>query len=269
VLLRALQYMQAFGGLLIQHPQDDSIARQGQMNEGPASTRLGMPGIPELAEVLAVQQALGLLAYTGGRLHLQPLTSPEALAILARTQPGENLTTGIPAYYFAFSDEDLSAYDTHLKVMPPLRSTAQQAALRTALQAGQFDVLTSGHQAQGLEEKAVEFALASPGMLSLQTFFPVVNAHLIEPGVLSWGQFVQMVAIRPREILRQPAVHLAEGQPAELTLFHPESSWTLTARDIPSRAKNSPWIGQSLKGAVLGTYFNGQFYRQRMAVAGG
>ena len=262
VLLRGLQYLRAFDGLLIQMPQETSIARQGQMNEGPASARLGMPGIPELAELLAVQRDLGILAYTGGRLHLQPLTAPEAVAaVQAQRDRLPGLSTGIPAYYFAFTDADLEAYDTHLKVFPPLRSAAQQAALRQALRQGAFDVLSSGHQAQGLEEKALEFTLADPGMLSLQTFFPVVNTHLIGTQALDWDAFVRMVAIRPREILRQAPAPVAAGATADLSLFHPGESWQLQAADLPSRAKNSPWLGQSLTGRVLGTYVEGRFHR--------
>ncbi|GAB4418354.1 MAG: dihydroorotase [Bacteroidia bacterium] len=267
VLMRALQYAQAFDALLIDMPLDLALAADGHMNEGVQAARLGMSGIPELAEIVPVVRNLELLRYTGGRLHFQPVTSPVALQHIhsARQQlPG--ISTGVPVCYLVLDDSVLEDYDSNYRLVPPLRDQQQVEALRKALRAGQIDVLTSGHQAQGLEEKEVEFALAEPGMLGLQTAFSLAYKHLIEPGLIDLADWVRLVSQRPREILRQPAVVLAVGQSAELTLFHPARTWTLHPGDIPSRACNSAWVGQELTGAVLGTYVHGRLNLQPVRV---
>lgn len=254
-LLRTLRYLRAFEGLLILPALDATLVPDGQMNEGTQSARLGMPGIPEVAESMAVAADLALFDYERGRVHYQPITSPRALRDIANYRveaEATTLTTGLPLYYLIHSDEELESYDTFLKVMPPLRSAAQKEALLQALQAGHIDVLSSGHRAQGLEEKQLEFALAEPGMLALQTFYPLAQQHLIATGVISEEQFINQVSHQPRAVLQQEPQWLQPGAPAELTLFDPTVAWTLTAQDLPSQAKNSPYLGQELQGKVWG-----------------
>jgi len=253
-MLRTIQYLRAFDGLLILPAMDPQLVPDGQMNEGTQSARLGMKGIPEVAERMAIAADLELLSYQPGRVHYQPLTSPQALSSLHAFRQTQSmpLSTGLPLYYLIHDDRALESYDTFLKVMPPLRATQQVAQLRQALKEGKIDVLTTGHRAQGPEEKQLEFTLAEPGMLALQTFYPLVQQHLIEPGWITEADLVQLVSHRPREILRQPLRHITEGQPAELTFFDPEKVWTLRASDIPSRAKNSPYLGRRLQGQVWG-----------------
>ncbi len=257
--LRGLQYLQGFGGLLIEYPLDESLRRGTVMHEGVQSARLGMPGLPALAEVLVVQRDLMLHAYAPGRLHFQPLTTPEAVDYLANVGPEVTAGTAIP--YLICSDQDLETYDTYYKVMPPLRDIERVHKLRAALQAGKLSVLASGHRAQGPEEKQVEFAQAEPGMLGLQTLYPLIQTYLIDEGVIDLEKMVTLLSIHPREILRQPSRQIAEGEVAELSCFVPGEDFTLQPAGIPSRAKNSPFIGLPLRGRVVGTFLDGQFHR--------
>ena len=171
IIMRSLQYLQVFGGLMIHTSLDPSLIGEGQMNEGVESTSLGLEGISELAETIPAHRDLELLDYVGGRMHIQGISSPRALDLLLRgkvNQPGLSLGVSLP--HLIFSDEALREFDTNLKLFPPLRQAEARQALRLHLAAGNLDVLGSGHLAQGIEEKRLEFALAEPGMLGLQTF---------------------------------------------------------------------------------------------------
>lgn len=262
VMLRLLQYLKAFDGLMMLSPLETRLVPDGQMNESPQAVRLGIRGIPEVAESMAVAQDLELLNYAPGRLHYQPLTSPRALAqiVQARATAAKPLTVGVPLCYLIHSDEELDSFDTGLKVFPPLRSPEQRTALREALQRGEIDGLTSGHRAQGLEEKDLEFALAEPGMLALQTFYPLAMT-LVQDGLLTHSDLIALITHGPRRVLGWPEWHLTEGAAAHMTLFDPASQWTLTPQAIPSRAKNSPYLGQELTGQVIGTFCAGRWYQ--------
>lgn len=252
LMLRLRQYMQPFDGLMILMPSDKSLAAEGQMNEGRYSVLLGMKGVPEIAEAVAVAKELYLHEYAPLRTHFQPISSPKALELLGKAKPKfDNISVGIPIYYFVFQDKDLTEFDNFLKVFPPLRSENQVEELKKALTNGVIDVLTSGHQAQGLEEKELEFEIAEAGMLSLQTFFPLVNEFLLQTGVISLEKFVELASIRPREILKLPKISIKEGEKANLTVFSLTQKWTLSAKEIPSTAKNSPLLGKELTGKVV------------------
>ncbi len=255
LILRALQYMQVFEGLMIHYPSDNRLVGNGQMNEGIASTRLGMPGIPELAEASATAKDLQILAYAGGRMHLQPMSAPTSLSMIkAAKQQNPGLSVGTDIAYLCMDDEQLETFDSNYKLFPPLRSVSQQAQLQQALQSGLIDSIASGHWAQTAEEKQMEFSQAEAGILGLQTAFSLVNMHLIEKNVIDLSRFVELIAINPRKILKIPALRIAEGEKASLTCFHPSVEWTFNHKHIFSRSRNSPCMNQLLKGKVLGIY---------------
>lgn len=253
LLLRALQYVRSFDGLIIDCPLDESIGEKGQMHEGDISTSLGMKGIPTLSETLAISRQLQLLDYSPARLHVQPISTPEGLSMLhASKNKHDKLSIGTAIPYLVMDDEDLVGFDPNFKLFPPLRPKKAVKRLRKAVQKGQLDVLTSGHQAQGKEEKNLQFEQAEPGMLSIQTCFSLANEYLIQEGVIDLADWVKMVSYNPRKILQIPTIDLSPGSLANFTLFHPEASWTFEEKHMPSRAKNSPLKGKNLKGKVLG-----------------
>lgn len=260
IFLRALQYMKSFGGLIIQSPTDPSLIGEGQMNEGYMATRLGMPGIPELAELIPVHRDLELYAYEPGKVHFHPISSPKALHRLgeAKQQYGD-ISIGTNLYYLILSDQNLEAFDPVYKVFPPLRNEEQCLELKQALKDGRIDMLSSGHQPQGIEEKQLEFSNAEPGMLGLQSFYPVAQHYLVEEGWISLERLISILTKTPRKIFDLPSVSIQVGEHADLTVFHPQASSILNVNDIPSRAKNSAWIGKELTGKVLGTYHKGSF----------
>jgi dihydroorotase len=261
LLLKALQYAQSFGGLLVHRPDDHHLSQGGQMNEGINSTRLGLKAIPEVAESSAVARLLDLLSYTGGRLHLQPLSSPVALQHLQQFDAAQaQLSVGVNIAHLLYDDEVLLEFDNNYKLIPPLRSRAQRLALQQALRQGHIDLLCSGHRALSKEEKEVEFTEALPGIIALQTAFSQAYEGLIQSELLSLSDWVEKVSIRPRAIFGLPELRVVAGAPAELSLFLPEQSWTLGPAHLFSRAFNSPLLGQQLQGKVLGTLVKSTFY---------
>lgn len=260
-LLRIIRYMQGFGGLLLTGSLSRHWLSEGFMHEGISSTRMGMPGIPAMAERIAVQRDLEILRYAeAGRLHFHPLSDPEAIEqIVKARREGLDVTVGVPAYLFDWTDADLEEFDENLKTIPPLRSHSMIRHLRDLIQSGAVDILCSGHRAEGLEEKAVEFQQAAPGMLTLQTFYPQVRKNLLEPGSLSLDQFITMISLLPRRRFGLPEMHIESGG-TEFTWFDPETTWSLLPGEIPSRAKNSPYLHQSMTGRAKGVFVKGVFH---------
>ncbi|MDX2286722.1 MAG: hypothetical protein NW241_21325 [Bacteroidia bacterium] len=259
IWIRVLQYLQPSGALLTASPYDASIAPDGQMNEGEQAVLMGMRGVPELAEVLPAVRLLEMLAYAGGRLHLQPFSSPEALLRVQQHAARGSCTTGVLIHHLALTDEALAAFDSVYKAVPPLRSEAQRRRLIGLLREGAVDVLATGHHAQAPEDKAVEFPYASPGMLALQTAFSTALEALIRPGYLSLQDWVRLISLNPRRILGLKHPADSPGSQAEWTLFSTEGEWTLRPEMIPSRAVNSPWLNRSLPGRVIGIFAKGRY----------
>lgn len=262
IVLKALQYVQLFDGLLMNKPEHTRLTEHGQMHEGEASTRLGMKGIPALAEEVMVTRDLQLLAYTGGRLHFSLLSTAGAIEAVRKAKAeGLNVTCDVASYQAAFTDETLLAFDTNYKVAPPFRSDADVAAIKQGLQDGTIDALVSAHTPQDTEAKKLEFDLADFGMINLETAFAVANTSLGD--ALSVEQLVEKFTAAPRRILRLNVPDIAVGAAANLTLFDPEATWTPTAANTKSKSKNSPFYGQQLKGRVLGTFHKGQLVLQQ------
>ncbi|MEM6800726.1 MAG: dihydroorotase [Bacteroidota bacterium] len=264
LLLRAFQYTKAFSGLIIDCPMDLLLNGGGQMHEGAVSTSLGMKGIPLLSESLALSRQLQILEYAAARLHVQPISSSESVALMqAAKRKKLQVSVGTNIAYLSMTDKMLEEFDSNYKLFPPLRSEKSLKQLQKALEKGQIDVISSGHQAQGTEEKNLQFEQAEPGMLSLQTFFSQANEHLIQKGIIDLDKWVSMLAIKPREILGLDIPALEEGAVPNLTIFDPEKSWTFDASQISSRAKNSPHLNKKQIGKVLGLCKDGDFFDMR------
>lgn len=257
ILLKALQYVQLFDGLLMNKPEHTRLTEHGQMHEGEASTRLGMKGIPSLAEEVMVTRDLQLLAYTGGRIHFSLLSTAAAIeAVRQAKASGLAVTCDVASYQAAFTDATILPFDTNYKVAPPFRSEADVAAMKQGLQDGTIDALVSAHMPHDSEAKKLEFDLADFGIINLETAFAVANTTLTD--VLSVEQLVEKFTSGPRRILRLPEPRIAVGEAASLTLFNPNATWTPTAAATKSKSKNSPFFGQQLTGEVIGTIHMGQ-----------
>lgn len=248
---RALLYVKAFGGLVMNHPEDKSISKNGMMNEGVTSTRLGLPGAPALAEEIAVNRDIYLLDYTESRLHLLDISVAGSVALIkAAKKKNQALTASVNAYNLLLDETAVGQYNTSCKVNPHLRSKADINALIKGIADGTIDTITSQHNPQDEECKKLEFDKADYGMIGLETAYAVANTAL--QGKADATRLVELFSLNARRILGLPVAPFAEGAEADLTLFDPDRKWTFAEKDIRSQSKNTPFIGTAFTGKVMG-----------------
>ncbi|GAA4402903.1 dihydroorotase [Nibrella viscosa] len=264
LLLKTLQYLQPFNGLLMNRPEEAMLTRFGQMHEGVQSTLLGMKGMPALAEELMVERDLRLLEYaylekeppTTTVLHFSTLSSARSVELIRQAKRQRlPVSCDVAAHQLVFDDSAMAGFDTNLKVNPPFRSRADVDALWQGLADGTIDAVVSDHNPHDEECKNVEFDVAEFGITGLETAFAALLTY--NQG-LSLEQLVDKLAIRPRQILRLSPVSIAEGQAASLTLFDPNQTWTF-ARSV-SKSKNTPFLGQTFTGRVVGVLHQDQHH---------
>lgn len=258
ILLKSLQYLQKFDGLLINHPEDIWLNMFGQMNEGKNSTILGLKGMPKIAEDVAVSRDVELLSYSGGRLHFARLSSAKALDIVRAAKKKKlNLTCDIAAYQALLDDSLLDDFDTNYKVNPPLREKADLDAMIAGLKDGTIDILTSGHLPQDTESKVLEFDHADFGMINLQTFAPQLAKLSFH---VDMDDLLEKVTSAPRKLLKLPVPLIEKDESANLTLFDPTEKWVFTEEANYSKSKNSPWLGKEIVGKAKAVFNNSKYW---------
>lgn len=262
ILLKALLYLRPFNALLMNRPEDKQLTLFGQMHEGVSSTLLGMKGMPVLAEEMMLSRDLKLLEYamdkntspstTGPWLHISLISSAVSVELVRQAKvKGLPVTCDIAAHQLAFEDTDLMGFDTNLKVNPPFRNSAEKEALLQGLADGTIDAVVSDHSPHDEESKNLEFDHADFGITGLETLF----STLLKYGKLSLEVIVEKLTTNPRSILRQPTLQIEEGAEANLTFFNPEEEWKFERSY--SKSKNTPFLGETLPGKVVGVMNQG------------
>ncbi|MBV9988607.1 MAG: dihydroorotase [Chitinophagaceae bacterium] len=255
LFLKALQYVKAFDGILVQVPVDTSIGAGGLINEGVISTRLGLPGIPTLAEEVIIKRDIDLLRYTGSRLHLTAISTQNGLELVrAAKKEGLQLSCSVTPYHLFFCDEDLQDYDTNLKVNPPLRSRTDMVALREAVLDGTIDCIASHHLPYDWDNKNCEFEYARNGMTGLETAFAVVN-HLLPE--LTNDRLIALFSTNARNIFNLPVTNIEEGETTNLTFFTRGSITEPNKQTRKSKSANSAFFERQLNGMVIATINKG------------
>ena len=250
LLLKALQYIKAFQGVIIQIPDDKTVGANGLINEGIISTRLGLPGKPVMAEELIIARDIKLAKYAESKIHFTGVTSPKSLEYIKRAkQQGVAVSCSVTAYHLFFSDEDLINYETNLKVYPPLRTPAMIKSLKEALLDGTIDCIASHHLPHEYDSKVLEFEHAKFGMTGLETTYSVLRTILPE---LKEEKLISLLSTNPRTLFGLPYPRIQTGQSAVMTLFNPSADWTLKEANMRSKSRNTPFIGVDLKGKVFG-----------------
>jgi dihydroorotase len=248
----ALQYTQDFEGLVIAFSQDADLKGNGVANEGIVSTRLGLKGIPALAEELQVARNLFLLEYTGGKLHIPTISTKRSVALIKDAKAkGLQITCSVAIHHLILTDEKLEGFDTRYKVTPPLRTETDRKALVNAVLDGTIDMITSDHNPIDIEHKKMEFDLAKNGTIGLESAFGALRTVLPLENIiekLTFGKCVFNIQNHP----------IQEGNTANLTFFNPEGNWVFTKENILSKSKNSAFLDTSMKGNVYGIYNQGK-----------
>ncbi|WP_284652011.1 dihydroorotase [Flavobacterium terrisoli] len=247
-----LQYVQDFDGLVIAFAQDDNIKGHGVANEGIVSTRLGLKGIPNLAEELTVARNLFLLEYTGGKLHIPTISTTKSVALIKEAKAkGLKVTCSVAVHHLVLTDEKLDGFDTRYKVSPPLRTEADRQALIAGVLDNTIDCITSDHNPMDIEHKKMEFDLAKNGTIGLESAFGALLTVLpLEKTVekLTSGKTILNIEKQTVKIKNK----------ASFSLFQIDTDWTFTKENILSKSKNSALLGQAMKGKVIGIYHQGK-----------
>ncbi len=252
LLTNALWYSKGFDGRILIYPDDPTISRYGVMHEGELSIRLGMKGIPSMSEVIAVDRALHLLAYTDGRLHFSTLSTREAIERVQKAKKeGLKVSCEVSAHHLYFQEEKLRGFSSRFKIMPPLRDGDTVEALREGVANGTVDHICSLHEPQAEEDKKVEFEVAAYGAPGTETSFGAARKAFGEQ--MEVEALIGLFTEKPRELLGLQKPELEEGCSLEATLFDPDQEWVCHREKLCSKAYRSPYEGESLLGRPLGT----------------
>ncbi len=259
MMRRVMDYAVQFGRTVMVHCQDDSLVGEGQVNEGVVSTRLGMLGWPAEGEELEIARDIALCRLTGCPLHIQHVTTARGLDLVrAAKAEGLPVTCEVTPHHLFLTEDDIDeAYDTALKVNPPLRTAADAAALAAGVADGTVDALATDHAPHTGWEKDREFELAPFGMTGLETALSLVLTHLVGPGTIGYDRLVELMAVAPRAILGAEPVKLEAGSVADLTVIDPAERWTVSREGFCSKAGNSGFMGVELTGRATDVYVGG------------
>ena len=250
VLRRAMAYARDFGLLIVQHVEDHDLAGGGVMNEGELSARLGLPGIPRQAEVIALERDIRLVELTGARYHAAQISCAESLEVIRRAKAaGLPVTCGVSINHLTLNENDIGAWRTFFKLSPPLRREEDRAALAAGVAEGIIDVIVSAHDPQSADTKRLPFAEAEAGAIGLETLFSAALS-LHHAGEVPLPRLIEAMSTTPARLLGLEGGSLAPGQPADFALADPEESWTVTPELLRSRSKNTPFEDRVFTGRV-------------------
>ncbi len=254
MLLRALQYVQPFEGLVITMPYDKSLVGDGQVNESEISVRMGMKGITNLSEYASVQRDLEVLRYTGGKLHLVGISTAESVSLIRKAKvDGLQVTCSVFVHHLIGNENEVKNFDANYKVFPPLRTDNDKQALIEGLIDGTIDTISTQHTPLSNDEKNVEFELAEFGMIGLETAFGLLNKNL--GNQISKEKWVELLSVNPRKILGKP------NRLEDFVILNFEEEYVFRENMIRSKSKNTPYLEHSLKGKVKAAFVKGKLYQ--------
>jgi dihydroorotase len=262
LMRRALEYAGMFGMPIIDHCEDPSLKGDGVAHEGYHASTLGLRGIPGAAEAVMVERDVLMSEITGGYLHIAHMSARASLrAVRKGKDAGVRVTCEVAPHHFVLTDEWLGspvAYDTNVKMNPPLREAADRDAMLAGIKDGTVDVIATDHAPHHYDEKKVEFDRAPFGIVGLETAVPLALDRLVHAGVIPLARLVELMSVNPARILRVPGGSLSAGSPADITIVAPDLKVRIEAAKMRCRSKNTPFDGWELRGGVAATIVGGR-----------
>tara|TARA_B100001113_G_scaffold70993_1_gene54904 strand:- start:4300 stop:5568 length:1269 start_codon:yes stop_codon:yes gene_type:complete len=254
----ALLYIKNSNALIMNFPNDSKIQKNGVINEGKISTQLGLKGIPNIAEEMMLDRDITLCNYTQSKIHESYISTEKSVEKIKKAKDeGVNITSDVALHNIFLTEEKVNNFDTRFKVLPPLRTKTDNKAIIKGLKNGTIDVITSDHNPFEVETKKIEFDNAEFGIIGLESAFGLINKNLEKH--LTLNQIIEKISNNPRKILGLKNNSIEEGNNANITIFNPKTKWKFKEEDIISKSKNSPFIGEELKGKALAIYNNNRF----------
>src|ERR1700756_5003168 len=258
VMRRVLAYARTFDLLVLQHPEEPSLACAGEVTEGEVAARLGLPAISPAAEVIMIERDLRLVEITGARYHIAHLSTAAGIDAVRRAKAqGLPVTCDTAPPYFSLNETAIGDYRTFAKLSPPLRSEWDRRAVVEGLRDGTIDAIASDHAPWDQDSKRLPFSSAAYGIVGLETLLPL-SLELYHNGHLGLLELIRRLTATPARILRLPAGRLAPGAPADLVLFDPDLPWRIATDDFRSKSKNAPFDGRPVQGRVRRTVVDGR-----------
>ncbi len=258
LMRRALEYASNYKLLVISHSEELSLSRHGAMNEGSISTRMGLIGIPRVAEEIMVYRDLALARYTGSAVHIAHVSTRESVSLIRRAkEQGCRVTAETAPHYFTLTEEAIGSYDAKAKMNPPLRTADDLVAIKEGLVDGTLDAIATDHAPHSELEKDVEFDLAANGIIGLETAVPLALA-MVREGLFAPARLVELLSVNPARILGVAGGSLAVGAVADVTVIDPERSFRYDLEQVVSKSRNSPFLGWDLIGKAVLTMVNGK-----------
>jgi dihydroorotase len=255
---RVLEYSKLTGKPVMVHAEDRCLVKDGVVNEGAVSTKLGLPGNPAIAETVHVARDIQLAELTGAHLHVAHVSTAGAVALIRDAKNrGVHVTAEVTPHHLTLTDEATLGFSTNAKMAPPLRGTADVAACIGGLADGTLDAIATDHAPHAVHEKDVEFTAAPPGILGFETALPVVLA-LVRSHRVTPMQLIAALTVNPARVLGLPQGRLEPGAPGDVLVIDPEMKWTYDPAKGFSKSRNSPWAGQEMHGRVITTVVNGR-----------
>ncbi len=258
LMRRALEYCSMFDVPISVHEEDRHLSAGGSMNEGPTSVRLGIRGVPSVAEEVMVARDIALARLTRGRVHIAHISTRRAVDLVRQAKAeGLAVTAEVAPHHFTLTEEAVEGYNTNAKMSPPLRLAEDVAAMQAGLRDGTIDAIATDHAPHHRDEKEVEFDRAAHGVTGLETALPL-TLKLVQAGVLSLSEAIRKLTVNPARILGLPSGTLTVGRPADVTLFETQTRWRLDPLASRSRSQNMPFAGWELTGKVRLTMVDGR-----------
>jgi dihydroorotase len=259
LMRRALEYSKMFDRVIMQHCQVPELTVGGVMNEGFESSRLGLPGMPAAAEDIMVARDIRLAEITGGRLHIQHISTARSVELVREGQRrGVRVTAEACPHHFTLTDERLRNFDSNDKMNPPLRTWNDVEAVIGGLKDGTIEVLATDHAPHAPEKKMREIDHAPFGIIGLETLLPITVLSLIAPGHLTWPEVIRKLTINPAKLLGIPKGTLRPGADADVTIIDPDARWTIDPNRFASKSRNTPFAGWSVCGRAHTVIVSGE-----------